>query len=217
MKKEVPYIIFGTSNKNKAIEATAIVASSGVRFITLAEVDGAIDVVEDGTTFAENARKKAIEQALNLKEWTLAEDSGICVDYLGGAPGVYSARYAGADERSDARNNEKLLADLAGVPLEKRGAHYACHMVLADPEGNVVFETEQQCRGRVLFEESGVNGFGYDPLFEVIEYHKTFGDLAPIIKSAISHRARATRLLVPVLCRLVAEKKLPTRLMDVED
>lgn len=211
MQKKAPYVVFGTSNRNKALEATAIAAPSGVVFVALAEIPNAIDVVEDGSTFGENARKKAIEQAIHLKEWTLAEDSGLCVDYLGGAPGVHSARYAGEDNRSDERNNRKLLAELEGVPLENRGAHYACHMVLADPEGNVVFETEEQCRGRVIFEERGTNGFGYDPLFEVVEYHKTFGELAPILKDAISHRARATRKLVPVLCRLVAEGKLRTR------
>ena len=217
MKKEIPYVIFGTGNRHKGIEATQIVAPSGVRLITLADVPNAIDVVEDGNSFAENARKKATEQALHLNEWVLAEDSGLCVDYLDGAPGIYSARYAGAEDRSDARNNAKLVADLEGVPLEKRGAKYVCHMVLSDPRGNVVFETEEQCRGRVLFEESGTNGFGYDPLFEVVEYHETFGDLAPILKSVISHRARATRKLTRALCELVAEKKLPTRLCEVED
>lgn len=206
-----PYVIFGTGNKNKGIEATEIVAPSGVLLVTLADVPNAIDVEEDGETFGENARKKAIEQALHLKEWTLAEDSGICVDYLNGAPGVYSARYAGAENRSDARNNAKLLEDLKDVPLEKRGARYACHMVLANPRGEVVFECEEYCRGRILFKESGSNGFGYDPLFEVVEYHQTFGDLAPALKRAISHRARATRRLVPVLCSLVAENLLPTR------
>ena len=217
MKKETPYVVFGTGNRHKGIEATQIVAPSGVRLITLADVPDAIDVVEDGNSFAENARKKATEQALHLNEWVLAEDSGLCVDYLGGAPGIYSARYAGAEDRSDARNNAKLVADLEGVPLEKRGAKYVCHMVLSDPKGNVVFEAEEQCRGRVLFEESGSNGFGYDPLFEVVEYHETFGDLAPILKSVISHRARATRKLTIELCSLVAEKKLPTRLLEVED
>ncbi|MGI6401798.1 MAG: non-canonical purine NTP pyrophosphatase [Thermoguttaceae bacterium] len=211
MRHKTPYVVFGTSNRNKALEASQIVAASGVTFITLADVPNPIDVVEDGATFGENARKKAIEQALHLHEWTLAEDSGICVDYLDGAPGVHSARYAGEENRSDKRNNEKLLADLEGVPLEKRGAHYECHMVLCDPNGEIVFETQEHCRGRILFEEHGENGFGYDPLFEVVEYHQTFGDLAPILKSVISHRARATRKLTSVLCALVAQGRLAAK------
>ena len=159
-------------------------------------------------SFAANARKKAIEQALHLHEWVLAEDSGLCVDYLDGAPGIYSARFAGEENRSDARNNALLLAKLQDVPLEKRGAHYACHMVLADPTGAIAFETEEICRGRILFEERGVNGFGYDPLFEIVEYHKSFGELAPEIKRAISHRARATRKLAKALTVMLRDGKL---------
>ena len=206
---EQRYLIFGTGNRNKGIEATEILASTGVVLRTLADVPNAIDVEEDGTTFAENARKKAIVQALRLKEWVLAEDSGLCVDYLDGAPGVYSARFAGSENRSDVRNNALLLEKLEGVPTEKRGAQYVCHMVLSDPEGNVVFETEEYCRGRILTEQRGANGFGYDPLFEVVEFHKSFGELAPEIKRAISHRARATRRLAYELHKLLSENKLP--------
>ena len=205
-----PYLAFGTGNKNKCLEANEIVAPSGVILRALSEFPNGIDVVEDGASFGENARKKAIEQALHLKEWVLAEDSGLCVDYLDGAPGVYSARFAGSENRSDVRNNALLLEKLAGVPTERRGAHYACHMVLSDPDGNVVFECEEYCRGRIMTEQRGENGFGYDPLFEVVEYHKSFGELAPEIKRAISHRARATRRLVPALRALVAAKQLPT-------
>ena len=159
---------------------------------------------------AENARKKAIEQAKHLQNYVLAEDSGICVDFLNGAPGVLSARFAGENPRSDQRNNEFLLEKLADVPLEKRTAHYVCHMVLAAPNGEIEFEAEERCRGRILLNPSGNNGFGYDPLFEVVEFHRTFGELAPEIKRAISHRARATRRLIPKLFEMVAAGKLPT-------
>ncbi|MBQ2789705.1 MAG: non-canonical purine NTP pyrophosphatase [Thermoguttaceae bacterium] len=206
-----PYLIFGTGNAHKGIEATEIVAPTGVTLRTLAEFPEAIDVVEDGETFAENARKKAIEQARHLQTFVLAEDSGICVDFLKGEPGVRSARFAGENPRSDQRNNEFLLEKLADVPLEKRTAHYVCHMVLAAPNGEVEFEAEERCRGRILLKPSGNNGFGYDPLFEVVEFHRTFGELAPEIKRAISHRARATRRLIPKLFELVAAGKLPTK------
>lgn len=214
--ERVPYVVFGTGNKNKGIEATRIAAPSGVVLTTLAEIPNAIEVEEDGATFGENARKKAIEQAKHLGEWTLAEDSGICVDYLDGRPGVFSARFADAEHPNDKLNNAKLLRELEGVPLEKRGAHYACHMVLSDPRGEIIFECEEYCRGRILFAESGSNGFGYDPLFEVVEYHQTFGDLSPALKSAISHRARATRRLVPTLCALAAQGVLPLRERQVD-
>ncbi len=204
-----PYLVFGTGNKHKGVEATQIVAPTGVVLRTLAEFPNAIDVVEDGDSFAANARKKATEQAQHLKTWALAEDSGLCVDYLDGAPGIYSARFAGDDPRDDERNNEFLLEKLDGVPLEKRTAHYVCHMVLSDPNGEIAFETEEYCRGRIVFKRSGRNGFGYDPLFEIVELHQTFGELAPEIKKAISHRARATRQLIPTLFELVAENKLP--------
>ena len=205
---EQPCLIFGTSSRNKGQEASEILADIGVTLKTLADVPNAISVVEDGASFAENARKKAIEQALHLREWVLAEDSGLCVDYLDGAPGIFSARFAGEENRSDARNNALLLEKLRDVPIDKRGAHYACHMVLSDPNGAVAFEVEEICRGRILFEACGTNGFGYDPLFEIVEYHKSFGELAPEIKRAISHRARATRRLANALRYMLRDGKL---------
>ncbi|MCF0234453.1 MAG: RdgB/HAM1 family non-canonical purine NTP pyrophosphatase [Thermoguttaceae bacterium] len=206
----VPYLIFGTGNRRKGIEASEIVAATGVVLKTLADYPNAIDVVEDGATFLENARKKAVQQALHLQNWVLAEDAGLCVDRLGGAPGIYSARFAGENPKNDERNNDLLLEKLDGVPLEKRTAHYTSAMVLADPSGEIALEIEEYCRGRVIFERRGTNGFGYDPLFEIVELHKTFGELAPEIKRAISHRARAVRRLIPTLYELVAAGKLPT-------
>ena len=205
-----PFVIFGTSNRNKAIEATRVVASSRVVLRPLSEFPNAIDVVEAGVTFAENAQKKAVEQALGLKQWVLAEDSGICVDYLDGKPGVYSARFAGEEPRDDKKNNAKLLELMREAPIEKRNAHYTCHMTLVDPNGKIVFDVEEICRGRILTQEFGSSGFGYDPLFEVVEFHRSFGELSPVVKSVISHRARATRKLIPVLCELAAKNLLPT-------
>ena len=195
-------LVFGTNNRKKGIELAELLAPYKIEVRTLADFDKKLDVIEDGQTFLDNARKKAIEQAMFLNAWVIGEDSGLCVDVLNGAPGVYSARFAALSDgknASDDDNNHLLLEKLANVPLEKRTAHYACAAVLADPAGTVHGETEGYCRGRILFDHSGEGGFGYDPLFEVIEYHQTFGTLPPAVKRAISHRARAMRKLIPVI------------------
>ena len=191
-------LVFGTNNRKKGIELAELLAPYDVEVRTLADFDKKLDVIEDGQTFLDNARKKAVEQAKFLNAWVLGEDSGLCVDALGGAPGVISARFAasGDNNASDDDNNRLLLEKLANVPLEKRTAHYTSVAVLSDPSGTVHGEATGHCRGRILFEHSGDGGFGYDPFFEVIEYHRTFGTLPPIVKRAISHRARAVRKLI---------------------
>ena len=134
--------------------------------------------------------------------WVLGEDSGLAVDHLKGAPGVYSARFSG-NGATDEKNNQLLLEKLQGVPLDKRGAHYVCHATLSDPQGNVLAEAEDYCRGRILEKPSGAGGFGYDPLFEVIECHRTFGELSPAVKFVLSHRSRAIRAIVPKIIALM--------------
>ncbi len=199
----LPVIVLGTRNRKKGQELAELLSPLGIAFATLGDFPDAIEVEETGTTFAENARLKAVEQARHLNQWVLGEDSGLSVDALDGRPGVYSARYAG-EHATDETNNEKLLAELANVPLDKRTAFYTCHMSLSDPRGNVVLEAEDYCRGRIRFEASGSGGFGYDPLFEVVEYHRTFGELAPVVKACLSHRSRALRKFAADLERLVA-------------
>jgi XTP/dITP diphosphohydrolase len=169
---------------------------------TLADFPAAIEVAETGTTFAENARLKATVQARHLQHWVLGEDSGLSVDALQGAPGVYSARFSDPGA-TDERNNALLLEKLAAVPLEKRGAHYTCYAALSDPNGNIQAESEGICRGRILTQPAGSGGFGYDPLFEVVECHRTFGELAPAVKAVLSHRSRAIRQLVPNILALI--------------
>lgn len=198
-----PTLILGTHNRKKGLELAELITPLGIEVVTLADVKGAIEVVEDGVTFAENATKKACEQAKNLKQWVLAEDSGLCVDALDGRPGVFSARYSG-EGATDESNNRRLLEDLANTPTEKRSAHYECHMVLADPSGKASVESNGICRGRIRTEPSGTNGFGYDPLFEIVEYHRTFGVLSPIVKQVISHRARAMRAMIPQIAAVIA-------------
>ncbi len=197
-------IVLGTNNKKKGVELAELLAPFEITVKTLKDFDHNIEVVEDGATFLDNARKKAVVQAQFLGHWTIGEDSGLSVDALDGAPGVFSARFAAADEfenASDEANNRLLLEKLVGVPLEKRTAHYTCCAVLANSEGTIHGEMQGICRGRILFEPAGCGGFGYDPLFEIVEYHKTFGVLSSAMKRAVSHRARAMRQLIPVIFR----------------
>jgi XTP/dITP diphosphohydrolase len=195
-------LVLGTANRKKGLELADLVRSLGVAVRTLADFPQALAVVEDGTTFEANARLKAQQQATHLGQWVLADDSGLCVDALDGAPGIYSARFAGP-EATDEDNNRMLLERLAGVPLERRTAHYVCHVTLADPQGAIQAESEATCHGRILEQEQGSGGFGYDPMFEVIEYHRTFGLLSPAVKACISHRARARREILPEIGRLL--------------
>ena len=195
-------LVLGTRNANKVIELRLLLPEDRFRLTTLAEIPNAIEVLEDGDTFAANAAKKASEQAEHLGRWVLGEDSGIAVDALGGRPGVYSARYAG-EHGDDEANNDKLLAELSEVPAALRGAAYHCAMALSDPQGQVRLAVSAACRGRVATERSGTAGFGYDPLFIIPEYHRSFGDLDLTVKRAISHRSRALRQFVPQLQRLL--------------
>ena len=178
-----------------------MLAPWGFDVVTLDDVPSAIEVVEDGDSFAANAALKASQQAKHLSRWGLADDSGLMVDALGGAPDIYSARFAGPDATDDA-NNARLLSDLGSTPLEKRTAHYVCHVAVADQTGAIRATSEDICRGRIRFEPVGANGFGYDPLFEVVEYHRTFGELGPHVKQALSHRSRALRAILPKLLRV---------------
>ena len=198
-----PVLVLGTANRKKGLELAELVAPLGLQVRTLADFPDAMSVAETGETFAANAALKAVEQAKHLRQWVLADDSGLAVDALGGAPGVYSARYAGPGA-TDGDNNRRLLAELANVPLERRTAHYVCHATLADPSGAIRAEAEDYCHGRILADYRGGNGFGYDPLFEVVEYHRTFGELSPEVKAVLSHRGRAMRDLLPVFERLIA-------------
>jgi len=162
------------------------------------------EVVEDAGTFAGNARKKAIELSRVLAVWVIADDSGLAVDALEGAPGVYSARYAG-EPADDSANNRKLLEATSSLPDDRRGAAFHCAVALADPTGAVRLEAEGVCRGRLTRELKGSGGFGYDPLFLIPEYHTTFGELSPLVKHQLSHRARAFARLRPGLERLIVQ------------
>lgn len=197
-----PTIVLGSRNQKKIGEIRELLAPYSIPVIGVDQFPQLTDVVEDGDSFAANAEKKARETALATKHWAIAEDSGLCVDALKGAPGIYSARYAGT-QGADTANNEKLLTELAAVPTERRTAYYVCHAVLADPTGTIRASAEGRCGGRILTEYHGTNGFGYDPLFLVPEYHQTFGELPAVVKRHISHRAKAFERLLPQILRVV--------------
>jgi XTP/dITP diphosphohydrolase len=200
---ELRKLVLGTHNVKKRRELDFLLRPHGFELRTLEDFPNSIEVEEDGSTFGENATKKAVQQAVHLNAWVLGEDSGIAVDALDGAPGIYSARFSGP-EATDESNNELLLEKLKGLSREKRTAHYVCHMTLSDPTGVVHIDCESTCRGVLRTEPSGSGGFGYDPLFEIPEYGLTFGELGPDIKGVLSHRARASRLFLPKLLKLLA-------------
>ena len=189
-------IVLGSRNRKKCREMAELLAppwepSSALSRLLIQSIDdfaAVPDVVEDAATFAGNAHKKAATQARAVSHWVIADDSGLSVDALGGAPGVLSARYAG-EPCDDLANNRKLLAAVAGVADDHRQAAFRCALALADPAGEIRLEAEGACRGLLTREPRGSSGFGYDPLFLIPEYHKTFGELPALVKHQLSHRA----------------------------
>lgn len=200
----MPLLVVGSRNPKKRVEILEILGDLGLDLRDLTGWPDAPEVVEDGSTFEENARKKAVELARYLKQWVLGEDSGLVVPALNGRPGVYSARYAGK-QGDDEANNDRLLAELAPLPADRRAAYYVCTAALADPSGEVKAVTEGRCHGVIVGERRGTGGFGYDPLFLIPEYHKTFGELSSRVKHALSHRAKALAPLRPVIRRCLSD------------
>ena len=192
-------LIIATSNKNKLKEFKELLKGFPFTILSLADFPHIPPVVENGNSFYENALKKATTVAHITGKLTVADDSGIEVEALGGKPGITSARFAG-EGASDEENNAKLLGELADVPPEKRGACFKCVLVVAPAEGKTDF-VEGECKGTIINEPRGKYGFGYDPLFLVPEYNKTFSEITPEEKNKISHRSRALRKLLEILPR----------------
>ncbi|MDX8406634.1 MAG: RdgB/HAM1 family non-canonical purine NTP pyrophosphatase [Mariprofundus sp.] len=184
-------LIVATNNLKKRREIAAILGGLGIELVD-AEATISVDVVEDADSFAGNARKKAEAFALANKLPALADDSGLCVDALNGAPGIYSARYAGEDG-NDAANNKRLLQELEGNVL--RTAHFTCAIHLAYPDDTPALTAEGHVDGEILQQPSGSTGFGYDPLFYCPELGKVFAEASPEEKARVSHRGRALRIL----------------------
>jgi XTP/dITP diphosphohydrolase len=205
-------LFFGTSNPGKLRELRRLVEGLPITVVTPAGLGAPLpEVVEDGASFRENAEKKARAFTLASGRPALADDSGLCVDALGGEPGIRSARWSEAEapgplpaEDRDRRNNQKLLEALVGQPGERRGAAYVAALALAGPDGRILASVEGRCRGRIGLAPLGAGGFGYDPLFLAEGRSLTMAELPPAEKDALSHRGAAFRALRPVLKRLAA-------------
>ena len=184
-------LTIATRNRKKLYELAKYLKGVKAKVRSLAEMAGAPKVIENGRTFKENAIKKAVAISRFTGGLVLADDSGLVVDELGGKPGVRSSRFAGP-RKDDRENNLKLLRELRDVPMKKRRARFICAVAIADI-GRPVKVIEENCKGRVAFSARGSHGFGYDPLFLVPKYKKTFGELGPKIKDRMSHRAKALK------------------------
>lgn len=194
-------ILLATTNAGKLREVRAVLADLAVELTGLSDHSPVAEAVEDADTFEGNARIKALHYARLIGGWALADDSGLEVDALGGAPGVYSARYAGVPG-DDAANNARLVGELRGVPREQRTARFRCVLALADPK-EVRAVTSGTIEGVIVDEPRGENGFGYDPHFLVPELNKTTAELRAEKKNAISHRGQALRAMRAVIERLI--------------
>jgi len=199
-------ILLASSNSKKLAELQSLCEGLDIDILSLGDIDAELpDVIEDGDDFLANASKKAIEfgdftsEHLGDDVWTLADDSGLCVDYLDGAPGIYSARYAGDDSpQRDQSNNAKLLREMRHATGDQRKAAFWCVIAVAH-QGQVLFAVEGSVNGNILHEADGEGGFGYDPVFYHVESASSFSNLTPEAKSRISHRGQAIARLRNVL------------------
>ena len=197
-------IIVATGNPHKVEEIREILAVHGFRVLSLTDVgaEGIPEPEEDGDTFAHNARIKATQYARAINRMVLADDSGLSVDALGGAPGIFSARWSGLGvtrEERDIANNKKLLEELASTPADRRTARFVCAMCLSAADGSVIAETVGEFHGSIGTNARGVNGFGYDPLFVVDANGQTSAELTSQQKNDRSHRGAATRAMAKFL------------------
>ena len=191
-------LLIATHNAGKVRELASLLAGVPMTLKNLAGLDGICETEETGSTLRENAEIKAAGYAMQSGVWSLADDSGLEVAALGGAPGVYSNRYAG-EGASDAAKMRKILDQLAAVPDAARDARFVCAMSIADDTGKIVFTAEGSCPGTLANQPHGTNGFGYDPIFVPDGFDRTFGELSGDIKQQISHRARAIKEIIRYL------------------
>ena len=204
-------ILLATTNRGKFAELSAMF-DEDVEWLSLADFPNIAEIIEDGRTFEENARKKALGYAKATGIWTIADDSGLVIDALGGAPGVNSARFSGSEKLLgedqsliDHRNIAKVLELLKDVPKEKRTARFVCNICLASPE-KVLAQTEGKWEGVIADREFGTGGFGYDPIVYIPSFKKTVGQLSAPQKNSCSHRSMAVRLLKPLLHHLLTSQ-----------
>ena len=200
----MPRLLVATTNRGKVAEYSSLLAGLDIELVTLDQAGISQEAREDYNTFAENARSKAEFYAGLSGLLTLADDSGLEVDALGGEPGVRSSRYAG-DNASDGDRVNFLLAKLKGVPLEKRQAKFKCVIAICAAEGLLKL-VSGECEGVIALEPRGENGFGYDPIFYLPQYGKTIAELSTDVKNDISHRGRAARKARETLADIFIEK-----------
>ncbi len=196
-------ILLATNNPGKIAELRSMIADVPIEVYGLADFPDIVDVEETGSSFAENARQKAIGYALQTGVTALADDSGLEVDALGGRPGVLSARYGG-DCTSFENKMKMLLGELEKAESNDRKAQFSCAMAISDENGQILFEAEGICRGRIALSPIGASGFGYDPIFVPTSYEETFGELSSAIKQSISHRSQAFSQIIPFLRDFIA-------------
>lgn len=193
-------LVLATKNENKVKEMAQFLAPHDIEVVSLNEFPDLPEIEEGGKTFKDNAVIKATEACMFTGTMALADDSGLEVDCLDGLPGIYSARFAGED-KNDGENNKKLLELMAGTPAEQRTARFKCAMAVATTEG-FVYSTEGVCEGVIAEAPRGEGGFGYDPLFYLPEYGKTFAELDLETKNKISHRARALAGVLDIIAEI---------------
>ena len=209
MAKQKTKILVASTNRGKMAELSAMLEAD-VEWLTLADFDNIEEIAEDGETFEQNARKKALGYARATGYWTIADDSGLVVDALDGQPGIKSARFAAETTRGkgrvviDRENTAKVLKLMKGVADEKRKARFVCNLCLAK-EHEVLIQTQGVLEGVISEKETGENGFGYDPIFFVPELKKTVAQLSSVEKNAISHRGKAINALKPLLEELLSK------------
>ncbi len=197
-------LVVATKNKKKLSEIKDILKGINLKLLSLDAYKNVPQVTENGKTFQENAVKKAVKVACSTGELCLGEDSGLCVDALDGAPGIYSARFSGRN-KSDIKNNLKLLKLLKDLPLIERKAHYVCAVALADKCG-LIGVVEGDCSGLIAFKPKGSAGFGYDPLFYIPKYKKTFAQLGEKIKHKMSHRYYALKKVRRIIQKYIVKQ-----------
>lgn len=197
-------LLVATTNPGKFAEVKDFLRQLPLEVLSLSDLATWPKIIEDGATFEENALKKARALAEYSGYLTLADDSGLEIDALNGAPGIYSARYCG-EEGNDKKNNEKLMHELREIPEEKRTGRFVCALALCAPKSRDKIEwiVRDSCEGRISFELKGENGFGYDPLFFYPPLGKTFGEIDRAIKATVSHRGKALKKLAEMLPSLV--------------
>lgn len=197
-------LLVATHNKGKVVEFADMLRDLAIEWLSLDDVGVTEDVAETGHTFYENGVLKAQAYAAQTGLLTLADDSGLEVDALNGAPGVYTARYGG-EELTAVQRYQKLLDDLKHVPEPQRTARFRCVIVLAAPDGSLLGESEGVCEGRIAQAPAGDNGFGYDPVFYLPQFDQTMAQLDAAQKHQISHRGRAMQAIVPRLRAVLRE------------